>query len=348
MYYYDPNNATIFADRLDALKHHISTNQDINFYYKDDEFSKVNWKEEPKETLKQLYKERAQYIRDNYDYVVLCYSGGIDSTNMLESFYYNNIHIDEIVSVGSFSQDESNEIDYNHNKEIYENVMPTLNSLYLPNTKKTFIDYTEYFRNLNNFSLYQQYGGEYYRYIGVYPSVTYLFWYDIGKFLNPYGKTAILLAIEKPYVSYEEETQRFYTYFDDASLYNYCQYNFNNTFRINFYTDPSAEKLMRKQLHIIKNYFIENSVLNNKNISSNIFDKYIERIKPLIYDVNNPLKYIAGKSSNHFLSCRDTYLANRKNSDIYNLYSKMINKLKTDVDITRKKYTVQTKKYYLT
>jgi hypothetical protein len=348
MHYYDTsNNFITFNDRIDAIKYKLTTNNEIKFCYKDAEFSKVNWKQEPKESLKQLYKERAQQIRDEYEYVILCYSGGIDSTNMLESFYYNDIHIDEIVSVGSFSQDTTKEIDLNHNKEIYENVIPTLNSFNLPNTKKTIIDYTDYFRDLNNFSLYQKYGAEYYKYIGVYPSVTYLFWYDIAKFLNPKKKTAILLAAEKPYFGHEIETGSMFTYFDDASVVNYCPYEFNNVFRVNFYTDPDAEKLIRKQLHTIKNFYVENTLLN-PHYASEFKINYINIIKPLIYDIKNPLTHIAGKSSNQFLSCRDTYLIENKNSDIYTLYKNMLSKLKNDLSIAQIKYTVNTMKQYIT
>lgn len=352
MYYYATNTNIIFDNRYEAIKYYTSTNNLVSFYFKDDQFSKVNWKIEPSESLEQLYKERAQFIRDNYEYVVLCFSGGIDSTNMLESFYYNGIHIDEIVSVGSFSQDKTKEIDINHNKEIYDNVIPLLNSFNLPNTKKTLIDYTDYFRDLNNFSLYTKYGADYYKYIGVYPSVTYLFWYDIGKFINPKGKTAILLAAEKPYVRYDSELNSYFTHFDDASTFNYCDYEFNNVFRINFYTDPLAEKLLRKQVHIIKNYYIAQNnfekIEKELKIPKLYRKDYLSTITDLIYNVKNPLKYVAGKSSNQFLSCRDTYLTDNKNSDVYKLYISMLEKLKLDVDIKRLKYTFATNRYYIT
>jgi hypothetical protein len=48
--------------------------------------------------LLDLYKERAQQLRDSYDYLILAYSGGSDSDNMLKTFLYNNIKIDEIWS----------------------------------------------------------------------------------------------------------------------------------------------------------------------------------------------------------------------------------------------------------
>jgi len=46
--------------------------------------------------LTQLYKERAQQLRDKYDHLVLHYSGGSDSHNILYTFVSNNIKLDEI------------------------------------------------------------------------------------------------------------------------------------------------------------------------------------------------------------------------------------------------------------
>lgn len=47
-------------------------------------------------TLKELYKQRAQQLRDKYDYLILYFSGGADSYNALRSFVDNGIKIDEV------------------------------------------------------------------------------------------------------------------------------------------------------------------------------------------------------------------------------------------------------------
>jgi hypothetical protein len=47
-----------------------------------------------KTPLETLYKERAQQIRDSYDYLVLYYSGGSDSWTVLNTFLKNNIKLD--------------------------------------------------------------------------------------------------------------------------------------------------------------------------------------------------------------------------------------------------------------
>lgn len=49
-----------------------------------------------KESLDTIYKRRAQQLRDNYDYLILNYSGGPDSHNVLMTFINNNIHLDEV------------------------------------------------------------------------------------------------------------------------------------------------------------------------------------------------------------------------------------------------------------
>jgi hypothetical protein len=49
-----------------------------------------------KKSLKSLYKERAQQLRDKYDYLILHYSGGADSHNILMTFLNNGIKLDEV------------------------------------------------------------------------------------------------------------------------------------------------------------------------------------------------------------------------------------------------------------
>jgi hypothetical protein len=46
--------------------------------------------------LDDWYKLRAQQLRDEYDYLILNYSGGPDSHNILATFLRNKIHLDEI------------------------------------------------------------------------------------------------------------------------------------------------------------------------------------------------------------------------------------------------------------
>ena len=76
-------------NRIDLLSDGFNIKYNFNIF---------DWSKEPTESWKELKKQRAQHIRDNYDYVVLYCSGGSDSTTVLNSFYDNNIYIDEIVT----------------------------------------------------------------------------------------------------------------------------------------------------------------------------------------------------------------------------------------------------------
>lgn len=46
--------------------------------------------------LENLYRLRAQQLRDTYDYLILSYSGGSDSDTILKTFLNNNIKLDEV------------------------------------------------------------------------------------------------------------------------------------------------------------------------------------------------------------------------------------------------------------
>lgn len=78
------------------------TLEDVKYHFHDDFFSSFDWTKEPKESIEYYYAERAKQIRDDYDYVILMYSGGSDSHNILETFVNNNIFLDEICSSISY------------------------------------------------------------------------------------------------------------------------------------------------------------------------------------------------------------------------------------------------------
>jgi hypothetical protein len=61
-----------------------------------DNFSKNNLHLLGKHSLDYLYAQRAKQLRETYDYLILHYSGGSDSHNILMTFLNNDIPIDEI------------------------------------------------------------------------------------------------------------------------------------------------------------------------------------------------------------------------------------------------------------
>lgn len=85
-----------FINKYQALLYATKTNNSVQFRFFDDVWQNFDRSLIGKFSLDQLYKERAQQLRDSYDYLILYFSGGADSYNVLRSFLDNGIHLDEI------------------------------------------------------------------------------------------------------------------------------------------------------------------------------------------------------------------------------------------------------------
>jgi hypothetical protein len=82
-YQYD---GQMYFDKLDVLDIALSKrdyNPSIHFNFNDEVFLKADWETDPPVSLNDVYKMRAQQLRDEYDYLVLMYSGGSDSRQVL-------------------------------------------------------------------------------------------------------------------------------------------------------------------------------------------------------------------------------------------------------------------------
>jgi len=71
--------------------------EDITWIFNNDAYNSINWTAPKNVSLASLYRARAQQLREKYSYLVLSFSGGGDSTNVLDSFILNNIHLDEVL-----------------------------------------------------------------------------------------------------------------------------------------------------------------------------------------------------------------------------------------------------------
>jgi hypothetical protein len=94
--YYLVNNE-IYYNKYQALMAATASNSQVRWFFNEDIFVHFPWATEPEETLKDLYRARAQQLRDTYDYIRVESSGGSDSTTVIFSFLLNGIHLDEVV-----------------------------------------------------------------------------------------------------------------------------------------------------------------------------------------------------------------------------------------------------------
>ena len=110
--------------KLEAIELHDRTGTHPTWDFNTAEFSCYDWSKEPSESLDDLYRNRAQQIRDKYDYLVLFFSGGSDSANILDVFVKNNIKLDEVASFWSYNGDKS--YDSHFSSEIAKVAIPRM------------------------------------------------------------------------------------------------------------------------------------------------------------------------------------------------------------------------------
>ena len=357
-YYYYTEDQRIFDSKIEALQYSKKTNQTLKFYYYDHIYSSLDWTKEPPQSLDYYYLEQAQRIRDNYDRVILCYSGGYDSTNILETFYYNNIPLDKIVIVGAFSQDSNSGVDENHNGELYHNSFPYLKELGLESITEIH-DYTKLYNNIDQFSVVS-YGENWVDNLGSLYSPHHWFWRDLEKHIVPFSwkdyKTAIILGRDKPTLFWHPQGVQIPLpkgriklnsfFFRDTPVSNYGNSMGNeNCERINFYWDPTYPNILLKQLHVLKTvYEIKLTVgyefaVNEQTIG----DKSVNHI---VYNLKRPLIHKSPKSPNPYLSLRDDYLKTKMNSEVYSFYKYGLDRINNTVGLESLK-PIQSKFYSL-
>lgn len=145
-------NGRIFFSKLDASMYATSSAlADIEWNFNDEILGRCDWTREPFTDMDELYRLRAQQIRDTHDYVLIMFSGGADSLNVIKSFLNNKIKIDEIVAampVSGLKDWEYNPNDISVENQISESKfcqMPALEEISknFPEIKITIHDWFE-------------------------------------------------------------------------------------------------------------------------------------------------------------------------------------------------------------
>ena len=119
--YYKVGNV-FTVSKVEAIELHNKTGIHPEWVFNDDVFARYDWTQEPTMSLLDCYKMRAEQIRRKYDYVVIMYSGGPDSHNVLQSFLRNNLPVDEICQFWAAEAEKSYYTFFN--EEVYRVAIP--------------------------------------------------------------------------------------------------------------------------------------------------------------------------------------------------------------------------------
>jgi len=253
--YYLAGNRKTYS-RQEAIE--FAGTSDIQWIFNDDVFSLYDWTTEPVADINHYYDERAKQLRHDYDYIVLFYSGGYDSHNMLRSFIDNKLHVDEIItnipSLSIFSTPTVEWKEYTSKKiEAYKDV--------LKNTKIRLIEHQENLIDIvekNTDLLYDLN----YKYT-LHHLVKEQFKYSIKEHrdcVESGKKIVYLYGLDKPIVKYDYLSKQYYTQFSEAIVVNKVLPETQRN-RIQdvgyefFYWAPECANLLIKQAHMIKNLF---------------------------------------------------------------------------------------------
>jgi len=314
--------------------------------FNNDIFGKVQWKVEPESSLLELYRLRAQQLRDRYDYIRLEVSGGGDSSTAAYSFIKNKIHLDEVVfrypktGEKNMLADPFNTKPENTLSEWEYAAKPFLNWIAdnSPNTKITFHDYSQDMLNTGHDEEWVFRTKDYFQ-----PGHAFKHTVDAvdsHKHTLDGGKSVCMLwGVDKPKVCIKEG--KWYLYFLDAQANNANPEvgRWTNITNEYFYWTPDMPELLCKQAHIIKNWFAmpQNKHLQylarwpNYSFAQRTTFEHI--IKPLLYPDYDPATFQTSKPTNSFYNEMDYWFyQNFKDTHAYSAWQAGLKYIVDNID----------------
>ena len=259
--YYLCGNLKTYS-KIEALEHAHLINTPVQWIFNDAVFSTHPWHIDTQIDLKRLYKKRAEQIRNKYDYIVIWYSGGVDSFTMLNTFKENNIHVDEIAQFHAHEGEKT--WDSYLNKEVKDVAIPqTLEFLKLmPRTKHRIVDLTSIMKSVfnegNNRLDFIYYGNHMFGPHHLARSYLREKVADWAKIIASGKKLCFVYGSDKPPVRYDVANDKYNLQFSD--IIDSCVgprtqiLNREEEHDELFYWSPDAMDLIARQAHIIVNY----------------------------------------------------------------------------------------------
>lgn len=349
------------------------------FHIYDELWDSVDCTKEPEENLDELYVRRARWIRQNYDYVILSFSGGTDSEHVFRTFYQNDIKIDEILHYHYDLNCRDRYIQENIEVEGYEHeklslpLIKLIKEVLCPDIKITIADYTH---NVTKF--YENARSNWFEDLPIDaramlilpkqiwkidPTIISKRWSDL---INSGKKVCVVAGKEK--LDIKKDDKGWYFQFTFRPFWN------NDTILKpdlplhieQFYTHPTTIQMQLKQAHLFKKVIeLDPLLLDEKNVGTRYYENkfaeacYGPRMLPLPYlafkskDLRLQQGYMS-RASNHGVTSE--WLLRDPESTAYKNWKRMITETqklvpsfyKTDQElIDRGLLLTFSKKYYI-
>lgn len=286
----------IFYNKFDALTYASQIKQRVNFSFYDDTWDKFSRLGLGTTNLNELYKKRAQQLRDEYDYLILYFSGGADSFNVLRSFIDNGIRLDEVcvkwpmvvIEKQLYTPNTRDATAYNYLSEWDYAIKPVLDQLAQthPEIKIEISDWSENFTP-------DIYNEENLKKVGAWNDV------EIGytlatspneiKLAEKGKRVASIYGIEKPLIGYGENA--WWMSFEDAAInVGIPMEHSQNTIEY-FYWSPKMPELAFEQAYCLCRY-----LEINPNKSKYFLGKDSKYWTPVDHQINHQVRNNITKS----------------------------------------------------
>ena len=316
--FYEVNGYRTFS-KLEAIELQNRTKQWPDWNFNKETFQQVDWQNEPPVDLMMMYRARARQIREAYDYVVLFYSGGSDSNNILGSWLKEGLKIDEIASFWNI--DGAKDRNDFMNDEIDKVVLPRITQLKNSGHEFKFrlIDLTEH-----TVSFIESVDQDYKYYVNNHWSPNNIVKNQFRERIKDYadliaqGKSVCFVwGIEKPQIFHDGD-RHFLQFFDivDNCVTGYTQSRISQGWYDElFYWTPDMPELVVKQAHTLLR-FVETcdiphfyqSKFNRYGYNRRL-KKYLtsDAAKIVLYPTWDPNTYSNGKATSMVFSERDRW-----------------------------------------
>lgn len=319
--YYEVNGHRTFS-KLEAIELQNKTGHWPHWRFNDEVFARQNWLQDPQLDLYELYKARARQIRETYDYVVLFYSGGSDSVNILTAWMDAGLKIDEIATV--WNLEGAKDPDDYMNAEVSRVVLPSIQRLKDKGIEFKFrlIDITKHTVDFVN-----RVQSDYIYYVSNHFSPNNIIKSQFREHIEDYvniinsGKTMCFVwGSEKPQL-FQDGNHHYLQFFDlvDNCVNPYTQARIKDGWYDElFYWTPDLPELVVKQAHTLLKFTETCNMLEFYQDKPNRYgynyklNKYItsNAAKIILYPTWDPTTFNNGKPTNVVFSERDSWFWN--------------------------------------
>lgn len=331
---------TLFDSKIQALLYATSlynklgvdfnSKKLVHWDFNDSVFASYDWTKEPEESLTSLYRKRARELRSKYDYIIISYSGGSDSHNIVRAFLDQKLLIDELFVVtlnqntNKFTIVDPNntEATHAHASDMALQTIPRLRDLLIesPSTFVRYVDVSDLvFKVFNSkkdaswvLTMKEELNPvDVTRY-------NYASQVDFRKILDKNLNIGIVVGIDKPKVFIDIETDLMYTRFVDRltntiPIGEYIKEYTNTTVEF-FYWSPDSVDMLCKQAHTVKKWLEANPLLQGffTNIDppstiTNARKLHEKLLRLVLYDNWNSSWFQADKPLRDWFTEEDTW-----------------------------------------